>query len=418
MRLSARLILLAVSTSLLSLVSVGCASPGEPVERKPPIPLPITDLAASQTGNDVILTFTIPTETVDHNDLPDRPSVEIYRAIHGASGAAVGAAAPAPTAVPALLVTIPSAILDTYTTGDHFRYADSLTAGDFLPNQQQSAATYVVRTRASPKRESADSNRAELNVYPAPQPVSDLQTQALQSAIVISWTAPQTTLTGETPQIVGYLVYRANAQAPEESIPANSAKGTSGTRPVNTNPSSGNPTTAFPSPAAPAQTISPLVEIGETTTPGYRDTTAQRDKSYIYTVRSTVPTPGGKLLESADSNLAFVTLRDVFPPAAPTQLIVTALPAEEGIPAHIDLSWAINSETDLAGYNVYRSEDAGTAGTRLNPQPLPTPAFRDMNALPGRSYFYRVTAVDRTGNESAASAAVGGALPAESQASP
>ncbi len=38
-----------------------------------------------------------------------------------------------------------------------------------------------------------------------------------------------------------------------------------------------------------------------------------------------------------------------------------------------------------------------------------------MNAVPSRRYLYTVTAVDRSGNESAASAAVSGTVPAESQ---
>ncbi|HKQ85727.1 MAG TPA: fibronectin type III domain-containing protein, partial [Candidatus Acidoferrales bacterium] len=90
----------------------------------------------------------------------------------------------------------------------------------------------------------------------------------------------------------------------------------------------------------------------------------------------------------------------------------------------IDLSWAINPETDLAGYNVYRSEKADISGTQLNSQLLPTPAFRDMNAVPGQSYYYTVTAVDRTGNQSAPSAAVEAGLgsaagsPAGNQATP
>jgi len=49
---------------------------------------------------------------------------------------------------------------------------------------------------------------------------------------------------------------------------------------------------------------------------------------------------------------------------------------------------------------------------------LLTPAFRDMNALPGGRYFYTVAAVDRSGNESPISAAVPGSFPAESQQVP
>jgi fibronectin type 3 domain-containing protein len=84
----------------------------------------------------------------------------------------------------------------------------------------------------------------------------------------------------------------------------------------------------------------------------------------------------------------------------------------------LDLSWAINPATNVVGYNVYRSEQEGAPGMRLNPELLLTPAFRDMNAVLGRPYFYTVTAVDRSGNESAASAAASGGIPAESQSKP
>lgn len=79
----------------ISAAFAGCASPGEPVERKPPTPLAINDLAAEQTGNTVVLTFTVPKETVDRNPLADPPAVEIYRAIHASGASASQAPAPA-----------------------------------------------------------------------------------------------------------------------------------------------------------------------------------------------------------------------------------------------------------------------------------------------------------------------------------
>ena len=66
----------------------------------------------------------------------------------------------------------------------------------------------------------------------------------------------------------------------------------------------------------------------------------------------------------------------------------------------VDLSWAINVETDLAGYHVYRSEQEGTRGQLITPDLLPTPAVRDNSVEPGHRYWYTVTAVDRAGNES------------------
>ena len=383
----------------------GCASPGEPVERRSPIPTTITDLSAEQSGNDIVLICTIPRQTVDEKLLEEPPAFEIYRAIHPmANGSATG-----PGATLALLVTIPSAMVSTYTIGDRFRYVDSLTAGDFLPNHRQSIADYAIRTRASPKKASAESNRVALPIYPAPLPISDLNAHATQSAIVLSWSAPQATLTGAAPQIMGYHIYRANAQTPATGEGLSELLAPSAASAANLRVAAAAGESASASPQPPQLSSAP-VQIGESSTPDYRDGDVQEDKTYVYLVRSVTQTPG-KPLESANSNLAVTTLHDVFPPSAPTGLIATPVPAEDTLTAHIDLSWAINPETDLTGYNVYRSEKAGVSGTRLNPQLLPTPAFRDMNAVPGQSYYYTVTAVDRTGNESAPSAAVQAGLP-------
>ncbi|HEX8882682.1 MAG TPA: hypothetical protein VF749_21725, partial [Candidatus Acidoferrum sp.] len=66
-------------------------------------------------------------------------------------------------------------------------------------------------------------------------------------------------------------------------------------------------------------------------------------------------------------------------------------------------SWSINVETDLAGYRVYRSEQEGARGQLITPDLVAVPAVRDSSVAPGRRYWYTVTAVDRAGNESAAS---------------
>ena len=58
---------------------LGCGAPGEPAERKSPIPVAIADLAASQQGDDVVLTFTLPKESIEHKPLKQLPAIEIYR---------------------------------------------------------------------------------------------------------------------------------------------------------------------------------------------------------------------------------------------------------------------------------------------------------------------------------------------------
>jgi len=64
------------------------------------------------------------------------------------------------------------------------------------------------------------------------------------------------------------------------------------------------------------------------------------------------------------------------------------------------LSWAINVEPDLAGYRVYRASARDQKGELLTHELLPTPSFRDSSVQRGQSYWYTVTAVDRSGNES------------------
>jgi hypothetical protein len=365
----------------------GCAAPGEPTERKPPVPTAITDLAAHQLGNDVILTFTLPKDTVDHHTLKKTPAIEIYRSF----------APPAVTASTAheplfLILTIPPAMVASYSEKDHVRVVNSLDAGDLTPHAGWTAS-YAVRTRASAKKESADSNRASFQVYPAPNSISDLKTQVTHSGIVLTWSPPQKTIAGSAPPIAAYHIYRA------ESV-------------VELQPQA--PPNASESAAGVPKLKAPLALIDESLEPTFQDMQVEFGKTYVYSVRSLAQYPD-RVLESADSNLVVVTPRDIFPPAAPQNVTVVLVPAQGEIPAYLDVSWAINPETDIAGYNVYRSERDGAPGRLQNSELLLTPAFRDMTALPGHQYVYTATAVDRAGNESAASAPASGSTPVEAQ---
>ena len=131
---------------------------------------------------------------------------------------------------------------------------------------------------------------------------------------------------------------------------------------------------------------------------------------YIYTVR-TVAQFGADSVESADSVPAAVTPRDTFPPATPTNLEITVVPVTNQAPAYVELSWAISPEGDLAGYSVYRSEAEDAPGERVSAETLPSPTFRDISVVPGKRYYYRVSALDRAGNESPKSSAMQADVP-------
>jgi len=87
-------------------------------------------------------------------------------------------------------------------------------------------------------------------------------------------------------------------------------------------------------------------------------------------------------------------------PAAPTGLATTAGDAQA------NLSWDANGESDLAGYNVYRSTssfDDPSGATKANESLVPGTSFTDTGLSNGTTYHYRITAVDDGGNESAPS---------------
>jgi hypothetical protein len=71
----------------------------------------------------------------------------------------------------------------------------------------------------------------------------------------------------------------------------------------------------------------------------------------------------------------------------------------------IDLFWSPNVESDLAGYLVYRSDSSGTGFERQNFELLRTGArFADEGLAIGSQFYYKVAAVDSSGNEGPASA--------------
>jgi hypothetical protein len=106
-------------------------------------------------------------------------------------------------------------------------------------------------------------------------------------------------------------------------------------------------------------------------------------------------------VEGDDSKATEVFTRDIYPPGEPTGL--QAVFSSVGQKPFVDLSWAPNMESDLAGYNVFRSV-AGEEPVKVNQQLVPVPSFRDNDVVPGKTYRYTVSASDARGNESPHSA--------------
>jgi hypothetical protein len=360
----------------------GCASPDLPTARHAIVPVPVSDLSARQVGDIVVLNFTLPTTSTDLQPLADMPSVEIYR--NTPQGAAAAPKAGAKNKSTARLAdTIPSETIEQYQKNGRVEFPDKLDASE-LAKDSGTDLIYTVRTRVSRAKASADSNAVAMRVYPAPATVQDLRATLTETALVLDWSAAQEAGTASAGQAAGFRIYRTEV----DSTTAEAAL---------FNPSQ-------------AKLIAPAELLAQTTAAEYRDTSFQFGHTYFYRVRG-VAQFGAAIVESADSAPAVLTAKDIFPPAAPQGLEAVGVPATNGTPASIELTWTINTEPDLAGYNVYRSEQAGMPGQKLNSELLLVPTFRDMSVVPGKSYFYRLRAVDQSGNESALSSTVEAQVP-------
>lgn len=348
---------------------VGCGAPGEPTPPAPLIPSTVTDLSAHQRGDAVLLTFTLPRKSTTGDRLTDTPAIEVLRGTTKEDGA--------PDAKSLRVVaTIPGELVVRELKEERVEVTDPISPEDTKAHPG-TKIVYVLRTRVSKKRASANSNAVVLKMYPVPERITAVQTQVTETAIELVWKAPGRTSGGE-PLIntVSYRVYRGEIDpASAEAAAMDPMQAKWRVKPALLVPADG---------------------------PSYRDVAFEFGKTYVYLIRSVISV-AEEAIESGDSAPAVVTPQDTFPPAAPAGVVAAALPGATEGSAQVDLSWSINSETDLAGYRVYRSEQEGTRGASITPELLPTPAVRDNSVQPGHRYWYTVTAVDRAGNESAPS---------------
>jgi hypothetical protein len=357
----------------LLVLAAGCGAPGEPTPPTPPVPVAITDLTARQAGDGVQLTFTLPTKTISGDPLSKPPAIEVLRGVNRPDGSLDVKSF-------RVVTTIPGALVADYRAEDREQVLVPVTSEEVRAHPSD-AFVFRVRTRASRKRASADSNTVSVRMFPVAERIPSLQATVTETAIELNWQAPTQTSTGDAlPAISEYRVYRGELDPTSADAAAKDI--------------------------AQAKWKSPLALLAAAPTNFYRDALFDFGKTYLYVVHTVIPSAVSGALESNDSTPAITTPRDIFPPAVPQGLVAAVIVGSPTNAPEVDLSWSINLETDLAGYRVYRSEQEGTPGQLVTADLLLSPAYRDNSVEPGHRYWYSVTSMDRSGNESALSAPV------------
>jgi len=355
--------------ALLCVLMAACGTPGAPRPPSLELPQPVNDLAATRVGDKVTLTWTPPRQTTDNQNIRHPGPVRICR---GVNVTAMLHCQP--------LTELPPAQASPGSTQPERRtYTDTLSP----ELQQQNAtglATYALESLNMRGRSAGLSNQVQVPVVPTLPPPASITADVRSDSIVIT-TSGVEPLRGSLPPGISFTFHLFRSGPAGSAIDLGAATWAVGSGPG-----------------------------------GYRsdfvDRSFEWETTYFYHVAAitTASLPGKAPMQVMGEPSAAVKVytKDTFPPAAPTGL--QAVASGVGQQPFVDLTWAPNTEPDLAGYNLYRHE-AGAAPVKINSELVKTPAYRDPAAASGHKYFYSVSAVDLRGNESGKSEETSEAVP-------
>jgi len=356
----------------------GCASPGVPQPPSLRLPMRVDNLSAARKGDRVILTWSPPGETTDHQIMRWPSTTRICRMLNQF-----------PTNVCGEVVKeIKSGELATATPGAR---RPLVSFEDVLPPaliSAQNQATYTVEVVNQRGHSAGLSNQTRIPLVATAAPPADFRATLDAQGPLLQWNVPS--IPAPTPGVSYSLrIYRrASTQAHTQ------AQGKKDFALVGELPDQ--------------------VGIGE-----FRDRNFEWEQEYDYKIASVtvlaMPGRAAAEVEGDDSAALHLVAHDVFPPAVPSGL--QAVFSSVGQKPFIDLTWAPNTESDLAGYVVFRRSVSrrGEASTLavVSAAPVKAPAWRDNDVQLGQTYYYTVAAVDVRGNQSAQSAPAEETVPME-----
>jgi hypothetical protein len=379
------------------LMFTACATMGPPQPPSLQLPKPPLDLRATRKGDRVILTWSVPSVTTDRQTIRGLGTTRICRGPEAKlteCGVPVGevAAQPGLTQAPLTQAGLAQAGSTESAAAQHrpshigpstaksskqktaASYTDSLSTSIESDNPS-SLITYAIEVRNTNGRGAGLSNQVRVSLVRTLPPPRDFSARVTGQGVVLSWTSDLPAADSTKSLRYVYRVYRRPEASQEGTL-------------VGERPAGGEP-------------IVTLV-----------DSNIQWEKTYEYRAETVTVISQEKQselqVEGDDTPEVKVFADDVFPPAVPAGL--QAVFSGPGQKAFIDLVWAPVADVDLDGYNVYRRE-VGTAAVKVNVELVKTPAYRDVNVVAGKHYFYSVSAVDVRGNESARSEEAGESVP-------
>lgn len=337
----------------------GCGTPGAVQLPSLNLAVPVQDLTASRKGNTVRLEWTLPEKNTD------RTLVQLKH---------LGDALVCRQQGTGLMSSCDEVGSVTPPKGPQRKKGDleqkmRMNYSDTLPLQLEEKdpagfAIYAVEIMSDRGRSAGLSNQVVIPLAPTIAPPSDLSAESTADGVHLSWSG------GVEPTPPAGLTFRYRIER---------------------------------RPAGAGGYIT-LHDVDPAPDGSYLDQTFEWETKYQYRITSVTEVHAGAreaAVDGDDSSPTEVFTKDVYPPAQPVGL--QAVFSSVGQKPFVDLTWAPNSESDVAGYNIYRRSPGG-GWQKLNQKPTQVPSFRDDAVPPGIKYEYSVSAVDLRNNESPQSA--------------
>jgi hypothetical protein len=417
----------------LLLAATGCGRKGPPLTPYVRIPQAVAPGDVRRVGDDVYVSFTVPTENVDMSMPADVRRLEVYavtvgeqrppnRVLEGAELLTVVNVAEAPPpGTPGLPPpprpgTVPPVTRTVPIQGDVVTIREHLEPADFvpqplppLPGRQvrppvlppgveppppppppKPQRAYVVVPYSARGRPGPRGTPSLAPLDRAPVPPDGVTATFSATAVSVSWEP--------SGGLLGFLVDR---QRPLEALPVDEdgPRRQAAAVPIDIQlgPTRYNvygrisrdplvlPTVPVEVPRwqqRPERPLNPApLEVFEFTD------TVEFERERCYEIRAVHGT-GDQAVEGPPSPLGCVRPVDIYPPAAPSGVSTVV---SEGA---ISLIWEASPSEDVSGYVVLRAEVPGDTLLPVTPDPVVETRFVDRSVVPGVRYVYAVVAAD------------------------
>ena len=342
---------LAIWCCLASLICCACGTPGAPQPPSLNLAKPVSDLKAVRGGDEVELTWTVPTETTDGAKFRHRGQSKVCAAVDR----------------PRIDQCAPLSTLPTPKDQKTVSVAVNIPSDKTAPTDY---ITYAVEVDNDHGRNAGLSNQVQL-------PTATVS--GLNGTPLIRLTPETVLVTANVTPRNESIEQTLELRRSEKDSPAQES--------------------------VVARRVLDLSETGEASNIELRDDTFVWEKTYEYRVviAASTKVPNGETVtfDAAASSPQELFAHDIFPPAIPSGL-QAVFSAVAGQPSAIDLTWTPDVDRDLAGYFVFRrlEQEPASAAVKLNAQPVKAPSYHDSDIAAGKTYVYSVSAIDERENES------------------